>query len=83
MGLRSVHSLTRFLSGRGVIYKQSKQWLVSSKYRDGGYFSTRTHVVNHESGPSETKIYTVVTEKGRQWLQTIIELNRAKGFKIA
>ena len=82
LGLRSVHVLTRFLSSRGVIYKQSRQWLVASKFREGGYFETRTHLIYHDDKRVETKIYTVVTEKGREWLHTIIEANRAKGFAI-
>lgn len=82
LGLRSIHVLTRFLSSRGVIYRQSGQWLVASKFREGGYFETRTHLINHDDKRVETKIYTVVTEKGREWLHTIIEANRAKGFAI-
>ena len=68
LGLRSVHTLTRLLSDKKVIYYQSGQWQPTAKVAGKGYFSTRTAKYFKSDGSIGTSMTTVVTETGRQWL---------------
>ena len=68
LGLRSVHTLTRMLSDKKVIYYQSGQWQPTAKVAGKGYFSTRTAKYFKSDGTIGTTMTTVVTETGRKWL---------------
>lgn len=70
LGLRSVHTLTRMLSDKKVIYYQSGQWQPTAKVAGKGYFSTRTAKYFKSDGTIGTTMTTVVTEAGRQWLHS-------------
>lgn len=71
LGMRSVHTLTRMLSDKKIIYQQSGQWQPTAKVAGKGYFSTRTAKYVKSDGSVGTSMSTVVTETGRQWLHTL------------
>ena len=71
LGLRSVHTLTRMLSDKKVIYYQSGQWQPTAKVAGKGYFSTRTAKYVKSDGSVGTSMTTVVTEIGRQYLHNL------------
>lgn len=72
LGLRSVHSLTRILKERHLIYRQSGQWQPTARVADKGYFNTRTAKFFRSDGTVGTNMTLVVTEKGRQFLHNLI-----------
>lgn len=71
LGLRSIHSLTRMLSDKKIIYRQSGQWQPTAKVAGKGYFSTRTAKYVKSDGTVGTSMTTVVTETGRQYLHNL------------
>lgn len=73
LGLRSVHSLTRILMEKRIIYRQSGQWQPTAKVADKGYFDTRTAKFIKSDGTIGTGMTTVITEKGRQFLHNLID----------
>ena len=72
LGLRSVHSLTRILMEKRIIYRQSGQWQPTAKVAEKGYFDTRTAKFIKPDGTIGTSMSTVITEKGRQFLHNLI-----------
>ena len=78
LDLRSVYVLTKWLSARGILFYQSKQWQPTSKVAGKGYFDTRTakYVKNDET--IGTSISTVVTEKGRMYLHSLLKERRSQ-----
>lgn len=71
-GFRSVHTLISFLKDKGIIYKQSGQWMPVSRYSDKGYFKTRTARYFHKDGTPDTSLSTVITEYGRVFLWNLL-----------
>lgn len=68
LNFRSVQAFLQRLLADKIMYRQSGQWLASSKYSGQGYFATRTHRFYHADGRPGTSVSTVVTEKGRLFL---------------
>lgn len=64
-------TLNKRLSELGIIYRQSQQWLLYSRYHGKGYTATRTHHYVSSNGASGTQTLTVWTEKGREFLHSI------------
>ncbi|GHV62935.1 hypothetical protein FACS1894195_5140 [Bacteroidia bacterium] len=73
LGLRSVYSLTGWLSKLGILYYQSGQWQPTAKVSDKEYFTTRTAKFVRSDDTVGTTLSTVVTEKGRLYLHTLIK----------
>lgn len=73
LGLRSVHVLTGLLSDKGLMYRQSGQWLPTAKVADKKYFTTRTYHYVKSNGTVATSISTVITEKGRMFLHDLVK----------
>lgn len=73
LGLRSVHVLTGLLSDKGLMYRQSGQWLPTAKVADKKYFTTRTYPYVKSNGTVATSISTVITEKGRMFLHNLLK----------
>lgn len=69
LGYTSVHKFIDVLSANKILYKQSCQWMPTSKFAGSGYFRTRTAKFFHSDGSIGTSISTVITEKGRAYLQ--------------
>lgn len=72
LGLRSVYVLTRFLSEKHILYRQSGQWQPTAKVAGRGYFETRTAKYVKSDNTIGTSLSTVVTELGRQFLHNLI-----------
>lgn len=72
LGLRSVYALTRFLSEKHILYRQSGQWQPTAKVAGRGYFETRTAKYVKSDNTIGTSLSTVVTELGRQFLHNLI-----------
>ena len=70
--------LTRF----GVIYKQSGQYMLTSKYCNKGYTKNRTHPFTTSSGVQKSNTYLVWTEKGRRFLHDFKEKHNEKMRKL-
>ena len=70
---RSVHALMDALHKRGIVYKQSGQWLPTAKYSVGIVFANRTTRFVRKDGTVGTSTYTVVTEAGRAMLHSLFD----------
>lgn len=72
LGMRSVHVLTKLLREKKILFYQSGQWQPTAKVADKGYFKPRTSHHTKSDGTMGTTISTVVTEKGREYLHSLI-----------
>lgn len=64
----SAHRFGNLLRERKVMFYQSGQWLLTSKYQAKGYTKPRTHHYTSKDGSTGTNTITVWTEKGRAFL---------------
>lgn len=71
LNMRSVHVLTDWLHKKGILYKQSGQWMPTAKVSGRHYFATRT-AKYIKDGNVHSSISTVVTESGREWLHNLL-----------
>jgi prophage antirepressor-like protein len=71
LGLREAEQLHKILRDRGVMFKQSGQWLLTAKYCGCDYTKPRTHSYTRNDGSTGTSTTTVWTEKGRAFLHTL------------
>ena len=69
----SAKQLNLILANVGVQFKQSKQWLLYSKYQDKGYMKTRTTAYIDSNGIQQTSHISVWTEKGREFIHDLVE----------
>jgi anti-repressor protein len=65
-------SLNKILHEKGVQYKSGGQWLLYSKYQDRGYTRTVTNTYDNGHGEVHTRQQTVWTEKGRQFIHSLL-----------
>ena len=75
LGFKSIYKFLDW-ANKKIIYKQSKQWMPTAKYSDKDYFKTRTTKYFKSDGTIGTKMSTVVTEKGREFLHNLISNNK-------
>lgn len=68
-------SLNKILHEKGVQYKSGGQWLLYSKYQDRGYTRTVTNTYDNGHGEVHTRQQTVWTEKGRQFIHSLLTPN--------
>jgi phage antirepressor YoqD-like protein len=66
LGMSAI-ALEKKLHEKGIIFRQSGQWILYAKYQDKGYTKPRTHQYMHSDGT-----ITVWTEAGRRFLHTVI-----------
>ena len=71
LNLRHAEHLHALLKDRGVMYRQSGQWLITAKYSEHGYTKTRTHAYVRSDGSQGTNSITVWTESGRLFLHDL------------
>ena len=71
LNLRHAEHLHALLKDRGVMYRQSGQWLITAKYSERGYTKTRTHAYVRSDGSQGTNNITVWTESGRLFLHDL------------
>jgi prophage antirepressor-like protein len=72
IGMSAV-ALEKELHGKGVIFKQSGQWILYARYQDKGYTRPRTHYYSRSDGTTGTNTITVWTEKGREFIHSLFK----------
>lgn len=75
LGFKSVYKFLDW-ANKNILYKQSNQWMPTAKYSGKDYFKTRTTKYFKSDGTIGTKMSTVVTEKGREFLHNLIINNK-------
>lgn len=73
LGLRHAEQMHTTLKEKGIMFKQSGQWLLTAKYSDKGYTKPRTHQYTRNDGSIGTNTTTVWTEKGRAFLHLVFQ----------
>lgn len=77
LNFRSATAFLSELKRRGIIFKQSGQYQLTSKFAGNGYTASRTTRYYHADGRPDTCTSTVVTEKGRMWLHKLFNTANA------
>lgn len=72
LGMSAV-TLNKRLHELKVQYKQGGQWLLYHHHQDKGYTKTVTHTYTDSQGETRTSSSTVWTEKGREFIHSIIQ----------
>ena len=73
----SAVALNKILCEKGVQYRHQDHYILFAKYKDKGYAKTETRVYQTPDGP-KTKDWLLWTEKGRLFIQTL--LNESLSF---
>lgn len=68
-------TLNKILKEKGIIYKQSGQWMFCTPYSRWGLHSTRTQTFTRSDGSIGTSVYTVWTQKGRRLVHALYDNN--------
>lgn len=78
LGMKDADRLHKALREKGVMFKQSGQWMLTAKYCGHDYTKTRTHQFTRSDGSTGTNAITVWTEKGRAFLHNILNVQIIK-----
>lgn len=65
--------MNSLLNELGVQYKQSRQWLLYSKYHGKGYTHSETISIKHKDGTPDVVMNTKWTQKGRLFLYELLK----------
>lgn len=71
LGMREAEQLHKTLKERGIMFKQSGQWLLTAKYCEKGYTKPRTTIFTRSDGSQGTNTIKVWTERGRAFLHNL------------
>jgi phage antirepressor YoqD-like protein len=69
----SAVALEKRLREKGVMFRQSGQWILYAKYQGKGYTQSRTHHYIHSDGTAGTNTITVWTERGRAFIHQLFD----------
>lgn len=69
----SAQTLNRKLQVLKIQYKQNGVWVLYHKYQDKGYTKTNTVTITDSNGNTSTRMQTVWTEKGREFIHSVIK----------
>ena len=69
----SAESMNKLLHKLEVQYKQGGQWLLYRPHQNKGYTKTVTHTYTNSQGQTCSRMSTVWTEKGREFIHYIIQ----------
>ena len=69
----SAESMNKLLHKLEVQYKQGGQWLLYRPHQNKGYTKTVTHTYTNSQGQTCSRMSTVWTEKGREFIHSIIQ----------
>lgn len=72
---KSAVAMNALLHELGIQYRHGDTWLLYQKYAQGGYTSTKTHVVYDYRGDPHTKVSTCWTQRGRLFLYDLLKQN--------
>ena len=78
LGMKDADRLHKALREKGVMFKQSGQWMLTAKYCGHDYTKTRTHQFTRSDGSTGTNAVTVWTEKGRAFLHNTFNIQIIK-----
>lgn len=76
LNMSSARALTSLLKAKGVIFRQSGQWMLKTRYSGKGFTKTRTYAYVDSKGKEATNIITVWTELGRAFLHKMVGYDR-------
>lgn len=82
LGLREAEQLHKILKEKGIMFKQSGQWLLAAKYCEYGYTKPRTHQFTRNDGSIGTNTTTVWTETGRAFLHKVFNVQKIKEVAV-
>lgn len=68
LGMREAGQLHKTLKEKGIMFRQSGQWMLTAKYCERGYTKSRTTTFTRSDGSQGTNTITVWTERGRAFL---------------
>ena len=68
LGMREAEQLHKVLKSKGIMFKQSGQWMLTAKYSEKGYTKPRTVTFPRSDGSQGSNTITVWTERGRAFL---------------
>lgn len=60
--------LSKKLEGIGILYNQSRQWLLKMPYKTWNLHGTRTFPYLHNDGTKGSRVYTVWNQRGRRFI---------------
>lgn len=69
----SANRMNRYLSDKGVQYKQGKIWLLYQKYAEKGYTSTKTFSTPGGDGDMHNHVHTYWTQSGRLFIYEMLK----------
>jgi anti-repressor protein len=72
LGMAAV-TLNKMLHSMGIIYKTNDNWILTSRYQNKGYTGTKTYPFADRSGEIKTRINTLWTQKGREFIHKVIK----------
>ena len=72
LGMSAI-ALEKRLHQKGIIFKQSGQWMPYAKYQGCGYTKPRTHHYPKSDGTTGSNTITVWTEEGREFIHNLIK----------
>jgi phage antirepressor YoqD-like protein len=64
----SAQAMNKILADMGIQWKNNGQWILYSKYKDGGYVSSRSIDITRSNGMPDTVMQTEWTQAGRRFL---------------
>lgn len=64
----SAKAMNKILADMGIQWKNNDQWILYSKYKDGGYVSSRSIDITRSNGMPDTVMQTEWTQAGRRFL---------------
>ena len=68
LGMREAEQLHKALKSKGIMFRQSGQWMLTAKYSEKGYTKPRTVTFPRSDGSQGSNTITVWTERGRAFL---------------
>lgn len=71
LSMREAEQLHKALKEKGIMFKQSGQWLLTAKYSEKDYTKSRTSTFTRSDGSQGTSTITVWTERGRAFLHNL------------
>ena len=74
LNMRTAEQLHRKLTEKGIMFRQSGQWMLTARYCEKGYTKNRTTVYTCSDGSQGTNTITVWTETGRAFLHKVFEV---------
>lgn len=73
LSMREAEQLHKALKSKGIMFKQSGQWMLTAKYSEKGYTKPRTVTFLRSDGSQGTNTITVWTERGRAFLHYLFD----------